>query len=212
MKILFVEDMENWHRAFKDGFSSSEYELEITDNIDKAEKIITEYDIAIININLEPEISLDGRGKRLLAYIQDNYPLFPRIVLTGNPGSLIISELYHEFDVDEVIIKAIYRPEDLVKAIDIAIQRRKNGQTEEAELQQPDLDKLKKELEHKEELLEKTQKYLEALIVMETEQGASFQPLYRIQLKEYKESKACYEKEIVDLKTRIEAIQSSEEI
>lgn len=89
VKILAVEDEDNWRKIFRNSFRKPDYELQMTDDVDEAENLIRQkdkIDIAIVNINLVREIASDESGKVVLAYIQDNYPDLPRIVVSGQGG------------------------------------------------------------------------------------------------------------------------------
>ncbi|MEE4358066.1 MAG: TIR domain-containing protein [Desulfococcaceae bacterium] len=139
MKVLAVEDGENWCRIFRNSFRKPQYELQITDDIDEAENAIKQEvkpDIAIVNLNLVKDIPSDESGKVILAHIQDYYPNLPRIVVSGQGGysvKEITEQFIKELGVYDVIIKP-FKVDDLIKIMNNAITENNKNQ----EITKPD--------------------------------------------------------------------------
>ncbi len=130
MRILLVEDGENWCRAFKNVFRKPDYVLQITDDIDEAENLIRQIDIAVVNISLIQNMDWDESGKVFLAYIQDHYSHIPRIAISGK-GGYSVREISEEFieklGVYDVLIKP-FKIDKLIKKMNHAINEHKNGE------------------------------------------------------------------------------------
>ncbi len=125
MRILLVEDGENWCRAFKNTFRKPQYVLKITDDIDEAENLIRQTDIAVVNISLIPGMDWDESGKVFLAYIQDHYSHIPRIAISGKGGYSvreITEEFIEELGVYDVLIKP-FKIDKLVKEMNDAVNK-----------------------------------------------------------------------------------------
>ncbi len=105
VKILTLEDDENWWAIFKYIFDKRFYELQPTKRIEEAKKFLNakQFDIVIINIKLFPKFKLDKSGIILLEYIQAKYSWLPRIVVSAE--ELDKDELIKSYDLRDVVGK-----------------------------------------------------------------------------------------------------------
>ena len=122
-KILAVEDQPNWCDFLKSMLRPSNYELTIVGKYEEAENLIrkTNYDLAIININLLGNLDIrDHFGVKLLEILHREYFSVPRIVLTGDTTGRIYRTLIL-LGVDEVLIKSQFTGSQFCDAVCEAI-------------------------------------------------------------------------------------------
>ena len=134
-KILVIEDEDNCYRMYKGVFCLPKYCLEITKDLDEAKTLIKQseptFDVAIVNPHLDEQLPAFEAGLELLGFIQNNYPTMARIVVTGKPEGPVFEKFREQFEVDELLIKASFRKEDLEGAVDKAINKRKSKNTQQ---------------------------------------------------------------------------------
>jgi len=136
-QILVLEDEDNCRRMYKGIFCYPRYHLQLADNLEEAKKLIKQsepiFDLAIVNPHLDIQLPAFEAGLELLEFIQGNYPSIARIVITGRPEGPVLEKFQERFDIDELLVKASFRKEDLEHAVDKAINKRKSKKKQEIE-------------------------------------------------------------------------------
>jgi DNA-binding NtrC family response regulator len=123
-KILILENEPEWQDALRKLLRRTDYELCMADDCEGAEKLLEDGDFALVIINMNladsPEMANDQLGFDLLELLVKDYPLLPRIVLTGEINGPIFST-YLPFGVNDVLYKRTLSRPQFLKAIADAI-------------------------------------------------------------------------------------------
>lgn len=102
--ILIVDDRINWRRVLRVLLEGDGHQVSEAESLQEAQKLLTQpessFDLAVLDVRLVDEESMNVQGLELLQIIKNQKPLMKTIILTGYPDSI-----KGEIDADTMLLK-----------------------------------------------------------------------------------------------------------
>jgi signal transduction histidine kinase len=139
-KVLVLDDDPRWRQTISEAIKKRGLSVDSVGTIEEAADLLkdTEYDLALIDIQIDPQLESTDTGLRIAKLVRDRNPDAQVIVISGNAG---LSQLQDAFTlgVDDFLDKADFSLEQVYKVLDSVALRRET--TREA-IRQSQTDKL----------------------------------------------------------------------
>ena len=157
-KILVVDDERSIRKTFEIFLTKENHTVYLAENAEEALRIIESNDLDLIFTDI---IMPKTTGIELLAYVKENYPDLPIVIMTGEP-TISTARKAVEGSAFDYLIKPINKYE-LLKTVENALQKKEliDSKKELEEKNRLYRKKLEEHLKERTEALETTQKVLD---------------------------------------------------